>query len=104
MADLLLKHSIQSKISSNKESFSRNRENIERINNLMTLFILIISILSFYLSWERNTFLNEPVALKILYGIGSALLGTTYILFYCLRAIIDEDMIKRLNLSGIKVH
>jgi hypothetical protein len=103
MADLLLKHSIQSKISSNKESF-QNKTNIERINNLMTLFILIISVLSFYLSWERNTFLNEPFALKILYGIGSAILGTTYILFYCLRAIIDEDMIKRLNLSGIKVH
>jgi hypothetical protein len=104
-AYISLKNSIQSEHYDIDRRRSRRSSPSMPVPSQQTIMAvsLMIAIISFYLSWSRNTMLGESTMMKIVYGFFAAMFGTTYLIFYYSRFLIESDMIKRLSLSGTEV-
>ena len=101
-----VEHAIQSKIGQEHYQYQQRRispEELRRLLRISMILSIFISILSVYLSWSRNTMLGESTTMKIVYGFFAAMFGTTYLIFYYSRFLIETDMMKRLSLSGTEV-
>ena len=70
------------------------RKRAEKVQKILVVIAILFAVISAYLSWTRNTKLGESTGMKILYGFFAAMLGSTYILFYGIRYMMERDLAK----------